>query len=167
MRLRPYREADFEYVVKWIGDERTHAMWCANLMPYPLTKEGLQDFIAKNESKWGDCGYIFTDDVGYPKGFFIFSVNVEDNSGFAKCIVVDSSIRGMGYGAQMLEMLFQYAFNIANVDAVRLNVFDSNPRAMHCYKKVGMEEEVFTPDVLQFGDESWGRTRMVAKRPEV
>ena len=56
---------------------------------------------------------------------------------------------------------------IADVSAVRLNVFDSNPRAMHCYKKVGFEEEVFMADVLQFGDESWGRTRMVAKRDEV
>lgn len=166
MRLRPYREADFEYVAKWIGDERTHAMWCANLMEYPLTKDGLRELIAGNDTQWGDCGYIFTDDEGCPKGFFIFSVNVADNSGFAKCIVVDNSIRGMGYGAQMLQMLFQYAFTIANVSAVRLNVFDSNPRAMYCYKKVGMEEEVFIPNVLQFGEESWGRTRMVIKRSE-
>lgn len=164
MRLRPYRETDFEYVEKWIGDERTHAMWCANLMPYPLTRKALSEFIAKNESQWGDCGYVFTDDAGCPKGFFIFSVNVDDNSGFAKCIVVDSSIRGMGYGAQMLQMLLKNAFTIADVSVVRLNVFDSNPRAMHCYKKVGFEEEVFMADVLQFGDESWGRTRMIARR---
>lgn len=164
MRLRPYREADFEYVEKWIGDERTHAMWCANLMPYPLTKDSLHEFIAKNETQWGDCGYVFTDDAGCPKGFFIFLANVDDNSGFAKCIVVDRSIRGMGYGAQMLQMLLKYAFTIANVSAVRLNVFDSNPRAMHCYKKVGFEEEIFTPAVLQFDDESWGRTRMIARR---
>ena len=32
-------DRDFEYISNWISDERTHAMWCANLIHYPLEKE--------------------------------------------------------------------------------------------------------------------------------
>ena len=39
MRLRPYiPEKDFEAVQNWVNDERVHAMWCANLIQYPLEK---------------------------------------------------------------------------------------------------------------------------------
>ena len=49
MRIRPYIEdKDFEYLAKWIDDEKIHALWCANLMPYPITKENLHSFLEKN-----------------------------------------------------------------------------------------------------------------------
>lgn len=35
MNLRPYNhQEDYPYLEKWISDERTHALWCANRIPY-------------------------------------------------------------------------------------------------------------------------------------
>ncbi len=39
MRIRPYIESkDYESIEKWIDDEKLHALWCANLIPYLVTR---------------------------------------------------------------------------------------------------------------------------------
>ena len=43
-------DRDFEYISKWISDERTHAMWCANLIHYPLEKESFRNFLSDPEA---------------------------------------------------------------------------------------------------------------------
>ena len=49
MRLRPYiHSKDYDYIQNWITDERTHALWCANLIPYPMTEEKLQSVLEKD-----------------------------------------------------------------------------------------------------------------------
>ena len=45
MRIRPYIESrDFASVETWIEDEKIHALWCADLIPYPVTKENFHAF---------------------------------------------------------------------------------------------------------------------------
>lgn len=165
MYLRPYNKTkDFEYVKGWITDERTHALWCADLLPYPLTEEAFSNNLAQGERDWGRCGYTFMDDSHCPVGFCGFSVNEKECSGFVNFIVLDSSLRGQGYGTKMLKLLLKYAFEIVGVDIVRLNVFDSNVGARKCYEKVGFEEVATTSDAFRFGEESWGRCLMAAHR---
>ena len=48
MRRRSYIPSkDYQYISKWIDDERTHAFWCANLLPYPITQQSFHDFLEK------------------------------------------------------------------------------------------------------------------------
>lgn len=164
MRLRPYRKSDFEYIQQWIGDARTHALWCANRLPYPLAEADFQDMLAQSERNWGSCGYTFTEDCGQPVGFFLYNINEEENYGFVSYIVIDNSLRGKGYGAQMLKLLLKYAFLITNVADVRLNVFDVNERAKKCYEKAGFVEDSFTPEALAYNTEIWSRYLMKVKR---
>ena len=52
MRIRPYIESrDYEYLEKWSGDARTHALWCANLFPYPLTREGMHNVLERTPGR--------------------------------------------------------------------------------------------------------------------
>lgn len=166
MRLRPYRAKDFSYIQSWICEKRIHALWCANRLPWPVAEEVFESMLEDNEREWGGCGYTLTEDCGLPVGFLVYSVNDGENSGFVSYIVVDSSLRGKGYGTQMLKLLLEYAFLITNVDLVRLNVFDVNERAKRCYEKAGFEEESFTEDALLYEGEVWGRYLMVAKRKD-
>ncbi len=141
MRLRPYRKStDFEYIKKWITDERTHALWCANLIPYPLRAEGLHKVLEQNEKDLGECAYTFINGIGHPIGFCAYSINEDDNSGFLKFVLIDNELRGKGYGNQMINLLLQYAFTITGVSTVKLNVFDVNINAKRCYKKAGFLE---------------------------
>ena len=164
MRLRPYQKKDFTYLQKWIGDARTNALWCANRLPFPLMEEDFQKMLETSERDWGSCGYTFTEDSGTPVGFFLYNVNENENYGFCSYIVVDSSLRGRGYGTQMLKRLLKYAFLITNVTDVRLNVFDVNEHAKRCYEKAGFSEEAFTAEALKFEEKSWGRFLMRADR---
>lgn len=165
MRIRPYIEdKDFEYLAKWIDDEKIHALWCANLMPYPITKENLHSFLEKNAMEWTDSAYVATEDNGKVTGFFCYSVNVDDNSGFLKLIVVDREKRGAGYGKKMLQLALKYAFEITGVESVRINVFDRNAAAKHCYEKIGFVEESISKDIFPYKDETWNRCHMIIKK---
>ncbi|MCM1044137.1 MAG: GNAT family N-acetyltransferase [Candidatus Gastranaerophilales bacterium] len=161
MRLRPYISAkDYRYVERWLQDRRIHSLWCAALVVYPLTEEALCAFLEKDAEEWGGCAFVATEDNGTPIGFFIYSVNTEDNSGFLKFVVLDDQIRGRGYGAQMLKLALTYAFEVTGVTSVRINVFDVNSGARKCYEKVGFVEKEYEKDVFSYAGENWGRYRM-------
>lgn len=68
MRLRPYMSSkDFEYLESWVGkDERIHALWCANIIPFPLSQGGLNSVLDKAAKDWEDCAYTVTDEKGKP-----------------------------------------------------------------------------------------------------
>lgn len=166
MRLRPYiHTKDYKYLEKWVNDERVHAMWCANLLPYPVTEAGLQEILDKEAKERGGSAYVATDESGITIGFFVYSVNTSNNSGFFKFVILDNEIRGKGYGTQMLELALKYAFDITGVASVQLNVFDINGRAKRCYEKAGFVEDNVAKDAFRYKNECWGRCHMVALKP--
>ncbi len=165
MRIRPYIESrDYEYIEKWIDDEKIHALWCANLIPYPITKENLHSFLEKNAIDWTGSAYVATEDDGQVTGFFCYSVNTDNNTGFLMLVVVDSKKRGAGYGKKMLQLALQYAFNITGVDSVRINVFSENAAARHCYEKIGFVDESTSDNVFPYKDELWSRCHMIIEK---
>jgi len=166
MRIRPYQNKDFEVMSQWIKDERSHALWCANLMLYPLEKKNFDDFMQEAEDRYGDSPFVATTDEGQVVGFFSFSVNLDTNEGMFKFVVIDNTIRNKGYGFEMLKLAIQYAFEIAKADAVHLNVFPENPGAKKCYEKVGFKERTIAENAFCFKDESWGRCNMIITRKE-
>ena len=94
MRIRPFIEnKDYAYLEKWIDDEKVHALWCANRLPYPLTRENLRAFLEKAEADWTGSAYVATEDDGTVIGFFCYSVNTETNTGFLTFVIVDGHKR--------------------------------------------------------------------------
>lgn len=167
MRIRPYIEdKDYSYLKSWINDERTHALWCANLIPYPMTKEGLRAVLERDAADWTGSAYVATDDRGTATGFFSYSLNTENNLGFFKFVVVDAQKRGQGYGKDMLRLALQYAFHITGAEAVQLNVFQENKRAKSCYESLGFVEREMTPECFSFQDELWSRCNMVIQKTD-
>ena len=164
MTLRPYQKTDFEVISKWITQERAHALWCANLIPYPLEKESFYKLLAEAEERFGDSPFVATTEEGKVVGFFCFSVNLSTNEGMLKFVVIDASERNKGYGCEMLKLAVKYAFEIAKVDAVQLNVFAENLGARKCYEKVGFQERAMTEGAFRYKEEAWGRCNMVIKR---
>lgn len=160
MRIRPYLNKDFDVIAGWITDERSHALWCANLIPYPLEKKSFDDLLQQFEERFGDSPFVATTDDGRVVGFFCFSVNLNTNEGMLKFVVVDDTMRNKGCGYEMLKLAVKYAFEIAKADAVQLNVFSENPGAMKCYQKVGFKERTLTENAFHFKEEAWGRCNM-------
>ena len=106
-----------------------------------------------------------TEDNGEAVGFFCYSVNVEDNTGFLKFIIVDGRKRGAGYGKKMLQLAVRYAFLLTGAEPVGLNVFEENSAAKHCYESVGFIETSTKKDIFTYNNESWGRCRMTVGKP--
>lgn len=164
MRIRPYQNKDFDIISQWITDERSHALWCANLMPYPLEKNSFDALLQEVEERFGDSPFVATTNDGQVVGFFCFSVNLHTNEGMLKFVVIDNTMRNKGYGCEMLKLAIKYAFEIAKADAVHLNVFPENPGAKKCYENVGFKERTLTENAFSFKDESWGRCNMITTR---
>lgn len=165
MRIRPYIECkDFNEIRTWISDERMHAMWCANLIQYPITNENFHKVLGELAQRFGDSPYVATTEDGKLIGFFCYSINLETNEGMFKFITTNPVFRGKGYGKKMLQLATKYAFEITNVETVHLNVFPENIQAKKCYESVGFTERKMDKDAFTYKDEMWSRSNMVIKK---
>ncbi len=165
MRIRPYIESkDFEELKNWITEERAHAMWCANLIQFPMEKESFEKTMREASDRFGVSPFVVTSDEGELIGFFCYSVNLDSNEGMLKFVMNNPKYRGKGYGKEMLRLAVKYAFEITNVQAVQLNVFPENERAKKCYESVGFTERKTDLNAFAYKDELWGRCNMIIRR---
>lgn len=155
MRLRPYiKSVDFKFIAGWIGNERSHALWCANHYPYPLTAEAFHSFMEKTMEEWTVCAFTVTDDPGTPVGFFRYSVNPGNNVGFLASVIIDHKLRGKGYGKEVTQMALRYAFEFTGAESVQLTVFEENADAKRCYERIGFTN-MGAQMVHVYKDETW------------
>lgn len=129
--------------------------------PLSLICEIFPRFFRKSAADWTDSAYVATEDSGQPVGFFCYSVNTEDNTGFLKFVIIDRTKRGKGYGSEMLRLALQYAFQITGAETVQLNVFNENTAAKKCYEKAGFVERAVDKNAFAYQDELWSRCNMV------
>lgn len=164
MKLREYRpETDFKSVASWVGDERTHALWCADRMPYPLTQDAFHAALAQDEHEWGGKAYVLEDENNVLSGVLVYAANSTEK-GFLKFILVDPEKRGQGLGKRMIQLLLRDVFAQADTIGVHLNVFDVNTPAIRCYEQVGFTQESLQPEAFSFEEEKWGRCHMVIRK---
>lgn len=165
MRLRPYiPEKDFEAVQTWVNDERVHAMWCANLINYPLEKSNFEEVLQKGKERLGEIPLIAETEEGQAAGLICYSLNQDTKTGMLRFVILDPALRGKGYGREMVSLAAQYGFEETGAEAVRLVVFSVNEAAKHCYLSAGFTEQNTTEGAFQFKDEAWGRCNMIKER---
>ena len=65
MKLRLLEiEKDFSVIKDWITDEKSHAMWCADLMHYPLEITNFKEVLFEAAKRFGDIPYVAVTDEG-------------------------------------------------------------------------------------------------------
>ena len=143
MKLRPYKAIDGNTIAGWIRDERTLRMWSSDRFgDYPVTAEDINyKYLECN----GDCAEpdnfypVMAIKDGKPVGHLILRYTDSETIRFG-FVIVDDSLRGKGYGKEMLKLAIDYTFNILGAKRITLGVFDNNPGAYCCYKAAGFEE---------------------------
>ncbi len=167
MTIRPYlHESDFKLLARWVEDERSHALWCAGLMPYPLTEAGIIAKLRSEAEEFDGRAYVAEKD-GRALGFYCYSYNAENRLGFFKFVVTDSELRGRGYGSRMLSCAIRQAFDENDAAGIQLNVFDVNDIAVNCYKTLGFSTDEVMEKAFRFRDEIWGRQHMLLMKNTV
>lgn len=168
LRLRPYKSSDADFLLSWLSDERTVALWKADRFFWPLTKEQLAAYGRDFEADCHAAAFTALSETGKPVGHFSFRrLDWQKNRGHMGFIVVDPAARGKGYGRQMVHQALQYAFGILGLEAVTLGVYDCNQAASRCYEAEGfrrIDREGFEESQVSFGEETWVYYYMEARR---
>ena len=97
----------------------------------------------------GDCKepdnfypWVAFDDEGHVVGHFIMRYIHGDRRTLRfGWVIIDDTIRGKGYGHEMLSLGLKYAFEILGVDKVTIGVYVNNERAHRCYLKLGFTDK--------------------------
>lgn len=146
MRLRPYKSCDAAVIEKWIQEKEVFQKWSGSRFgEFPIDARVIDDKYCKAN---GDCSeednfYPWTavDEDNNIVGHFIMRYTNGDNRQLRfGWVIVDDTMRGKGYGKQMLLLGLKYAFEIFGARKVTIGVFENNEPAHRCYKKVGFAD---------------------------
>ena len=147
LRLRPYKSCDSKIIEKWVQDRDVFMKWGGDRFgEFPLSARIIDE---KYTLKNGDCKeednfypWVAFDEENRVVGHFIMRYLKGDRKLLRfGWVIVDSSLRGKGYGTEMLQLGLKYAFDILGADKVTIGVFESNESAHKCYRKVGFADE--------------------------
>jgi len=143
VRLRAIEPDDLPRFVTWFND--------------PDVRDGLSQFLPMSlveEEKWFE-DFISRDPLEKPFAIDVLEDEAWVHVGSAGLFTFDHQARraelgiaigakqywDRGHGTNAVKLLLRHAFENLNLNRVSLVVFESNPRAIHVYKKVGFIEE--------------------------
>ena len=143
MRLREYKREDAGIIAGWLRSEEELYRWSADRFnKYPLSG----DDINENYAPQMETGRFFpltaVDDQGAVVGHFIIRYPREDDNRSVRFgfVILDPSLRGKGYGKEMLRLGIEYVRERLFASRIDLGVFENNEGARRCYEAVGFRE---------------------------
>ena len=139
MIIRTFKKEDAPIILGWIKNKTDLRKWSADrYRDYPATPDEMAQLYAPDnmtpltaEDENGNIiGHIAIriPDIANPKAVKL---------GF---IIVDDSLRGKGYGKELIRQTIEYARKNLNATSIYLGVFKNNPPALHCYESVGFRK---------------------------
>ena len=148
--LRPFIYEDAPIILSWCKNEREFRLWSADrYKEFPAKPE---DMMAQYAA--GEMFPLTMVEDGNITGHILLRYPSEDKTtirfGF---IIVDNTLRGKGYGKQLLQLAIDYAVNKLGAQKITLGVFCDNHSAVECYKSVGFQ--IIDEDSYNIDDEIW------------
>ena len=136
LKLRPYKPCDAQAIAKWVQDKDVFEMWGGERFgDFPITAE-----IIDNKYRL---------DNGVVGHFIMRYINGDHKIIRFGWVIVDSDVRGKGYGTEMLRLGLKYAFDILGAEKITIGVFEDNTPAHKCYQKVGFVDAGVTKDATR------------------
>lgn len=139
MIIRTFKKEDAPIILGWIKNKTDLRKWSADrYRDYPATPDEMVQLYAPDNmtplTAEDENGNIIAHiairipDIANPKAVKL---------GF---IIVDDSLRGKGYGKELIRQTIEYARKNLNATSISLGVFKNNPPALHCYESVGFRK---------------------------
>jgi RimJ/RimL family protein N-acetyltransferase len=143
IRLRAPERKDIPLFVSWLNDPEVRygisvflpmsiareEMWFEKMLKnspieQPLTIE------AENVGNWVPIGNT---------GFF--DINNITRSAEIGIMIGNKEYWDKGFGTKVMQLMLKHGFETLNFNRIFLRVYESNPRAVRCYEKVGFVHE--------------------------
>ena len=139
MIIRTFKKEDAPIILGWIKNKTDLRKWSADrYRDYPATPDEMAQLYAPDNmtplTAEDENGNVIAHiairipDIANPKAVKL---------GF---IIVDDSLRGKGYGKELIRQTIEYARKNLNATSISLGVFKNNPPALHCYESVGFNK---------------------------
>ena len=156
LSFRDFAYTDADLILSWIDSERALRLWSADTYgEYPLNSS---DIISRYELIRSNHGenvrILMAEEDGVPAGHIVLRrLGDEKDTVRFGYIIVDSCIRGTGYGKKLLSLAEDYAIRCYGAQRLTLGVFENNLPAFKCYSSFGFCE--CCDELVKIGDESW------------
>jgi len=161
IELLPFEREDFARLIEWVNPESYEFMvqWAGFGFQLPLDDEQLERYRQGYEYDEIVQRRIFkavdtttNTVVGHIE---LNNINDERRTGtICRVLIGDSTLRGKGYGEQMMARMLDFGFKELGLRRIDLYVFDFNTAAIACYQKVGFVKVRYLREI-RLVDEAW------------
>ncbi|MBN2350368.1 MAG: GNAT family N-acetyltransferase [Bacteroidales bacterium] len=144
--LRDPELTDLPYFFKWHND--TEIKKQAMLYPYFVEESRVKTWLENIGSRKSTLYFtIETIKDNKPVGYTLFRdiSEIHKNCMFG-IIIGENEQRGKGLGNETLHLMLEYGFNALNMYKIKLEVLESNTRAVQLYKNAGFVQEGILKD---------------------
>ena len=142
MKLRAYTREDSPIIAGWVRNETELYQWSADRYGFfPLLPYSIDDNYAPQLKTGRFIPLTGIDDEGKVVAHIIirYPSETDDSSVRLGFVIVDPTIRGRGYGSELVRLAVEFVRNNLSATRVDLGVFDNNPKARKCYESVGFK----------------------------
>lgn len=160
IRLEPFKQEDFKRLISWIDSEELLIQFAGAIFTYPLTEEQLESYL---EDPKRFAFKVIDTNSDHVIGHAEIYQTENHTAKICRVLIGDRSLRGKGFGQELIRELISFSINHLQVPTVELNVYDWNTGAIRCYEKVGfvMDPEKFT--TLTVDGKNWKSMNMIFK----
>jgi RimJ/RimL family protein N-acetyltransferase len=140
MILRDFKKEDAQIIAGWLQSEEELYKWSADRFnKYPLSGVDINDNYTPQLGKGRFYPLTALDENERIVGHFIIRYPRDDDNSSVRFgfVIVDPSLRGQGYGKELLRLGIEYVKEHLSASRIDLGVFENNESARHCYEAVG------------------------------
>lgn len=139
MNLRNFEKTDSEIIASWVLNEEGLYKWSANILDqWPLKPDTLTEHYKNGIADKTVFPVVAVDDDGKIFGHCFLRFPFEDKTiGRVGFVIVDSTVRGKGYGKKLLSLVESYAKKEFGCTKLSLGVYTNNIPALKCYLSMG------------------------------
>ncbi len=149
IKIRPHKEADIPYRVKWLNNPKINKFVGDNLGQKTSLKKQREWFLNYRKDKSKKFFTIIYNNQ--PIGFMgLLNINKTNNNCNLFIAIGEDNFRGCGLGFFSLNWLLNYGFNKLKLHKINLGVIANNKSAVNLYKKFRFKVEGIMIDEIKY-----------------
>jgi RimJ/RimL family protein N-acetyltransferase len=136
--LSPITPEDAETYTAWLNNLETSLN--LTLAPQVISETKEREILEKMSREGGHFAVVRQDDDTILGNCGLLGLDQIHRTTEIGIFIGETEHRGQGYGAEAIELLLDYCFNLLNLHSVMLRVRSFNSQGIACYRKVGFRE---------------------------